>query len=95
VTPAPGLNGLPGRIAAVRRRLGLSRPAFAARVGVTRNVVIRWEGGRNRPRAELLDRIAKVGGVSVEWLLGGSRRQRARDGEDREWKAAVEALGKL
>ena len=95
MTPARGLNGLPGRIAAVRRRLGLSRPAFAARVGVTRNVVTRWEGGRNRPRAETLDRIAKVGGVSVEWLLGGSRRPRARDGEDREWKAAVEALGKL
>jgi transcriptional regulator with XRE-family HTH domain len=58
-------------------------------------VVIRWEAGRNRPRAETLDRIAKVGGVSVEWLLGGSRRQRARVGEDQEWEAAVKAFGEL
>jgi hypothetical protein len=57
--------------------------------------VTRSEGGRNLPGAETIDGIAKVGGVSVEWLLGGSRRQRARSGEDREWKAAVEALGEL
>jgi DNA-binding transcriptional regulator YiaG len=54
------LDGLPERIAAVHQELGLSQPAFAARVGVTRNVVIRWEGGKHRPGAARLDRIAKA-----------------------------------
>jgi len=34
----------------------------------------------------------KVGGVTVEWLLDGGRRERAPAGEDRQWKAAVEVL---
>jgi transcriptional regulator with XRE-family HTH domain len=95
MTPTQGLNGLPGRIAAVRRRLGLSWPGFAARVSVTRNVVSRWDGGRHRPRGETLDRIAKLGGVSVEWLLDGGPRERSAAGEDRQWKVAVEALREL
>jgi DNA-binding transcriptional regulator YiaG len=38
------LKGLPGRIAAIRSRLDLSQGHFAARVGVSRNIVIRYEG---------------------------------------------------
>ena len=58
------MSGLPERIAAVRQKLWLSQPAFSARVGVTRNVVARWEGGKHGLRAGRLDRIAKLGGVS-------------------------------
>jgi transcriptional regulator with XRE-family HTH domain len=61
-------------------KLGLPQRAFAQRIEVTRNVVIRWEGEHNRPRPETLDRIAKVGGVSVGWLLDGGRRERAPTG---------------
>jgi len=92
MTPARGLDGLLQRIATVRRKLGLPQGAFAQRIGVSRNAVIRYEGGRNRPRAETLDRIAKLGGVTDEWVLGGGRRERAPAGEDRQWKAAVEVL---
>jgi transcriptional regulator with XRE-family HTH domain len=83
---ARGLDGLPQRIATVRRKLGLPRARFAQRIGVSRNVVIRYEGGRNGPRAETLDRIAKLGGVTDEWVLGGGRRERAPAGEDRQWE---------
>ena len=86
------MNGLPERIAAVRHRLGLSRPTFAARVGVTRNVVIRWEGGKHRPGAARLDRIAKLGGVSVDWLLRGDRRPATPARRGSEWREAVAAL---
>lgn len=51
-------DGLPERIAAVRHRLGLSQCAFAARAGIARNVVLRFEGGHGRPRADTLERIA-------------------------------------
>jgi len=46
VSSAPGLDGLPLRIAAVRRKLALSQRPFAARIGVSRNAVIRYESGR-------------------------------------------------
>jgi transcriptional regulator with XRE-family HTH domain len=50
----------------VRQKLGLSQRPFGARIGVSRNAVIRYEGGRNCPRAETLDRMAKLGGVTAE-----------------------------
>jgi hypothetical protein len=43
----------------------------------------------------VLDRIAKVGGVSVGWLLDGGRREGAVAGEGRQWQAAVAALREL
>ena len=90
MTAAPGLDGLPERIAAVRRRLGLSQRAFAARLGVGRNVAIRWERGYHRPSAARLRRIAKLGGVTLGWLLdGGEGRGKRRD---RHWEEAVTAL---
>jgi len=84
-------DGLPQRITAVRRKLGLPQRPFAVRIGVSRNAVIRHEDGRNRPRAETLDQIAKIGGVTVEWFLDGSRREHAAAGEERQWRAAVES----
>jgi transcriptional regulator with XRE-family HTH domain len=89
--PRDDARGLGERIIAVRRKLGLSQREFAERIGVSRNVVIRYESGRSRPRVETLDRIGKVGGVSSEWLLQGNSQQLVR-GEDREWVEAVEAL---
>ena len=58
------------RIALIRRRLGLKRYEFAERLGVTRATQGNWEMGQ-MPRADLLDRLARSGGVSVEWLLHG------------------------
>lgn len=83
------LNGLPERIAAIRTRLGLSRPIFAARIGVSRNVVARWEAGTHGPRAARLERIAKLGGVSVDWLLRGEGRPPVGHSE---WDEAVRLL---
>jgi transcriptional regulator with XRE-family HTH domain len=90
VTQTRNLDGLPQRIAAVRRRLGLSQRAFAARLGVGRNVVIRWEGGYHRPHRARLKRIAKLGGVTPSWLLDGGEGRGER--RDREWEEAVGAL---
>jgi transcriptional regulator with XRE-family HTH domain len=87
---ARDMDGLPQRIAAVRRRLGLSQRVFADRVGVGRNVVIRWEGGCHRPRAARLKRIARLGGVPPSWLLDGDAGQGER--RDRQWEEAVGAL---
>ncbi len=58
------------RLAEIRHRLGLTQPAFAARVGIGASTVIRAERGA-LPRLAALRRIAEVGGVTVDWLLTG------------------------
>jgi transcriptional regulator with XRE-family HTH domain len=58
------------RIREIRRRLRLSQTEFARRLGVIQVSVARYEAGRV-PRAEILDRIARLGGVTVGWLLHG------------------------
>jgi hypothetical protein len=63
-----------------------SRP----RLGVGRTVVIRWEGGYHRPSAAWLRRLAKLGGVTVEWLRDGGEGRGQR--RNRQWEKAVEAL---
>ena len=74
------------RIALIRRRLGLKRYEFAARLGVTRATEGNWEMGQ-MPRADLLDKLARSGGVSVEWLIhghesGGKQAVRPRDSKN-------------
>lgn len=50
------------RVAALRRRLGLTQAAFAARLGVRQQTVSEWETGRYAPRgasARLLTLLAE------------------------------------
>src|SRR5262245_43121210 len=88
VTP----NGLAGRIASVRRGLGLSQGAFADRLGVCRNTVGLYERGRT-PQTAILDRIARTGGVTAEWLLHGTTPERvASTRQGSAWQGAVDIL---
>lgn len=51
------------RVAALRRRLGLTQAAFAARLGVRQQTVSEWETGRYAPRgasARLLGMLAEA-----------------------------------
>ncbi|MFR5180356.1 MAG: helix-turn-helix transcriptional regulator [Ruthenibacterium lactatiformans] len=43
-------------------------PAVALEIGVERSVA-KWESGKSRPRAELLPKLAKLFGCSIEELL--------------------------
>ncbi len=80
---------LSARIAAIRRARGLSQAAFARQIGVSRNVVVRYERGVIRPRAITLAAIARAGGVSVDWLLRG---RAPRQAGERGWTEAVALL---
>jgi transcriptional regulator with XRE-family HTH domain len=74
---------------APRRALGVAQGDFAQRIGVNRNMVIRYERGQAVPRARVLVRIAREGHVTVEWLVGQANEQGRRD---MEWEEAVRAL---
>lgn len=52
-----------------RRRLGLSQEELAERVGVTRQAVSKWENGASVPELTTLAALAKVFGVTADYLL--------------------------
>jgi transcriptional regulator with XRE-family HTH domain len=82
-------DGLARRIRSARRALGLAQGAFDGRIGVTRNMVIRYERSQAVPRRAVLARIAREGHVTVEWLLGEADERRRGD---MEWEEALRAL---
>jgi DNA-binding transcriptional regulator YiaG len=51
------------RLAAQRRKLGLSAGDFAALLGVSGQSVYKWEHGESRPRARQLEAIAALRGI--------------------------------
>lgn len=51
------------RLAAQRRKLGLSAGDFATLLGVSGQSVYKWEHGESRPRARQLEAIAALRGI--------------------------------
>ena len=59
------------RLAGAREGAGLSQKELAARVGVRTLTVIAWENDAKEPRANRLQMLAGILGVSLSWLLTG------------------------
>ncbi len=68
------------RIAALRRRAGLSQAALAALLQCSPSAVGMYEQGRREPASDMLVRIARVFQVSTDYLLTGD----PREPEDRQ-----------
>src|SRR5438445_10664601 len=60
------------RIRSVRKGLKITEGQFGRRLGIIPLSVARYEAGRV-PRADVLERIARFGGVTTSWLLYGER----------------------
>lgn len=52
-----------------RKRAGLSQDALAEQVGVSRQAVSKWELGTAQPELDKIVALAKVFGVTTDWLL--------------------------
>ena len=59
------------RVRKARHQAELTQQALADRMGVTRGAVANWECADAVPAARRMGRIAKVTGVSYEWLATG------------------------
>jgi transcriptional regulator with XRE-family HTH domain len=59
----PEQDGLPGRVRAVRLRLGLTQEQVAARAGLDPRTVRNVETGRHRPSRRTLGRLVEVLGA--------------------------------
>ena len=63
--------GISGRVRAIRERLGLTKTALAARIGVSQPTVTRWELNQDVPEERHLQRLAAMIGISVAELRYG------------------------
>lgn len=52
-----------------RKRVGLTQAEVSKRLGITVAAVSLWESGKSKPRIELLPKIAKLYGMTVDELL--------------------------
>lgn len=52
-----------------RKRTGLSQEALAERLGVSRQAISKWETGEAMPEVTKLAALAKVFGVTADWLI--------------------------
>ncbi|MBP2665426.1 MAG: hypothetical protein H6Q76_406 [Firmicutes bacterium] len=51
---------------------GLNQEDFGKKFGASKSQVFHWRNGGGEPDSEMLKEIAKVTGVSVDWLVGKS-----------------------
>ncbi len=60
------------RLAGARDAAGLSQAGLAGKLGVKQTVVVSWENDLKEPRANRLQMMAGILGVSMSWLLTGA-----------------------
>ncbi|MFD0980898.1 helix-turn-helix domain-containing protein [Tropicimonas aquimaris] len=72
------------RVAGAREALGMSQPDLAKRLGVKVKTVRGWENDISEPRANKLQMLSGVLGVSLMWLLNGEGDGLDGPAEDRE-----------
>lgn len=58
------------RICELRMALGWSQVQLAKRLGAAKQTVSNWENDNIQPSIEMLVRLAKIFGVSTDYLLG-------------------------
>ena len=58
------------RIAANRKRLGLTQDQLAEKLGITAQAVSKWENDLSCPDISILPKLADIFGISVSKLLG-------------------------
>ena len=80
------------RIKAIRSELHLTQQEFADRLGVKRNTVATYEGGRNAPVDAVLSLICREFGVNERWLRYGEGEMYAPQAEN-ELEAVAKKYG--
>ena len=67
------------RLRRIRKEMGETQDEFAARIGTSKHVLSRYEGGQRIPKISLVESYAKALNVSVDYLMGESQQESAFD----------------
>lgn len=60
------------RLKVLRIQKGLTQKQLAELLGIDRTSIVKYETGKNGPTSEILERLADIFNVSVDYLLGRS-----------------------
>lgn len=60
------------RLKSIREQRGLTQVQLAEQSGVSTRMIQNYEGGTNRPRIEIAEKIAKALNITADELLGNS-----------------------
>jgi len=67
------------RIAAHRKRLGLTQDSLAEQLGVTAQAVSKWENDQSCPDISMLPKLSEVFSITIDELLGVERQTKVRE----------------
>lgn len=65
------METLPQRLQELRKAAGLSQEDLAARLGLSRQAVGKWETGQGKPDLDNLLRLSQLYHVSTDYILTG------------------------
>ena len=90
-----GVVGMLGpRIAALRRHAGMNQAELALRLRISPSTVGMYEQGRRAPPVETVVALARLFGVSTDYLLTGHPSQQERGGLEAILLGRIEAADK-
>jgi transcriptional regulator with XRE-family HTH domain len=72
------MTGLGNRIQELRKRAGLSQIELAARIEVSKSQMIRYENKGVQPPADILNKLADVLNVPIDFLINGNTDEKAK-----------------
>lgn len=78
------------RIRALRKEAGYNQKELGNVLGVGQTTVSAWEIGRNEPDNDSSNKMAKLFGCSIGYLMGYEPESKHRGLSDKEWNAFIE-----
>lgn len=73
------------RIYSLRKKLGLSQEKFANRIGVTRQVVSKWEMNQVIPLTDKLEKISEEFNISYDEIINDKIVNIIKSNKEDEW----------
>lgn len=63
----------------IRTRMGFSQDDFCKEIGVPKTTYLRYESGKREAPAEVVAKIARLGNVSIEYVMYGKEESKKED----------------
>ena len=86
---------LGGRVAHLRKELGLTQVQLAETLGISQQMVASYEVGRRRVPVSMLPQLSQALKVQTDALLGNETKARSKRGPAPKWQQQIEAIAQL
>ena len=86
---------LGGRIALLRKELGLTQVQLAVTLGISQQMVASYEVGRRRIPVSMLPSLAQALKVQTDAVLGNVTKARTKRGPTPKWQQQIEVIAQL